>query len=200
MDRVRRIPFIAALLLAVILTGCGGEEPVTHESQAITIDSEGTVLCEFVEDFSEDYYDVEELKNMVSAEIAGFNSDRLRDDAAELVETEKKDGSVRMSIKFATTSDFMEFNDCLLVYDSVSSARDSGYTFSGDLKDREGNRITSDELAKLQNAHVVICDAAYTVETPYDIKFRSGGINLTGKHTAVPDAGVKLPMVLILSK
>ena len=98
MDRVRRIPFIAALLLAVILTGCGGEEPVTHESQAITIDSEGTVLCEFVEDFSEDYYDVEELKNMVSAEIAGFNSDRLRDDAAELVETEKKDGSVALTV------------------------------------------------------------------------------------------------------
>ncbi len=200
MDKMKTM-IAVVLLLAVSLAGCGSEDaPSVHDGQAVTIDAEGTVLCELVESFDKDYYDADELKSIVSEEISEFNGERLRSDAAQLVDVKKTGDKVRMSIRFATTSDFMEFNDCLLLYDSVAAARDSGYTFSGDLTDKNGTKITSDALSRLQNAHVVICDDPYTIETPYDIKYCSGGIDLTGKHTAVPGAGVKLPMVLILNK
>lgn len=200
MDKMK-MTIAAVLLLVLSLAGCSSEEgPVVHDSQAITINAEGGVLCELVEGFEKDYYDVDELKSIVSEEISEFNKERLRSDAAQLVEIKKAGDNVRMSIQFATTSDFMEFGDGLLVYDTVTSARDAGYTFSGDLKDKNDEKITTKALSGLQDAHVVICDQIYTIETPYDIKYHSSGVSLAGKRTAVPEQGAKLPIVLILAK
>lgn len=185
MKHIRFIMPAAVLALgAAILTGCGQNE---SEASTISVDRNGRIAYLIYEDFSEDYYDIQELSDMASKEISEYNSEyiseKIRLESVESVQ--KDDGSfAKVVMDFDSADDFTAFNEQSLFYGTVEEARENGFTVSSSLVDKDGEKLPEEFLDEHADRHVIITSDKSRIITPFNIEYATKGVKLNGKKEA----------------
>ncbi|MBQ6416837.1 MAG: hypothetical protein IJJ65_11380 [Butyrivibrio sp.] len=194
----RFVGVICAFMLLSCLFGCGSDEGLLT---TVALDKNGKITNTIYEDFSEEYYDVTELTQMTENEISSFNAERLTEKITlDAVDKISDGNAVKMVLKFATPTDYAEFNNTVLYYGTVQDALDRGYSISSDLIDENGLKINSDALEDNKDNHIIITKDRSVFITPYNIVYSSNGVSLKGKKEAVLSSSASEEIQLILSK
>ncbi len=185
MKCIKQVTLAAVLLVgAMAVTGCGQQD---KNVSTISIDKDGKISYLIYEDFSEDYFDIQELSDMASEEIAEYNSEYISEkvklDSVESVKGD--DGSfVKMIMDFESSDDFTNFNQESLFYGTVEEARDKGYTVSGSLVDKDGEKLPDDFLEEHAERHIIITTDKIRMVAPFNIEYATKGVKLSGKKEA----------------
>ena len=177
---MKRRMFILLLTSVMLFTnGCAlGMGNVTQDT--IIVNKKGTVSGIIVEDFSKDYYNVEELNKMIQEEIAAYDSssEKVKLNKFEITE----DNKVYADISYATDEDYKVFNDIDFFCGTVSEAYEAGYAFA-DMQSVNSGESGLDAKSVLEKGtmKVVVFSEAVAVKVPGKIAYVSEGISLIGK-------------------
>ena len=122
--------------LTVALVGCGGDPEVTETT--IEVRKNGSVIHTIVEEFSEEYYDLEELMSVIQESCDAYNDSAGRK-AVSVGDVEVTDGVLTAVMTYASVSDYASFNGQALFAGSIRDAYNAGYTLDVTLQSaREG--------------------------------------------------------------
>ncbi len=185
-------------MLAAFLTACGSE-PV--EVTTIEIDKEGALTNVIYDEFSEDYFDVDELSEMAGREIEAYNAEFLSERVSlGDVEYNKDDRFVKFSMTFKSAEDFSRFNQETVFYGTLSEAEEAGYTISTSLVDKGGETLDETFIEEHPDNHIIITTDKSNFKTPYKIRYMSKGVVLLSDKEAVLQDVTGDSATLLLSK
>ena len=192
---------VPVLLSVFFLFGCGSDN--NEETSNIAIDKDGKISYVMVEDFSKDYYSLDELESMVRSELEiyndGWDEPHIILETSELI-AKDDDSKVKLSLSFETSDDFTAFNEDYLYYGTIEEALGSGYSLSPSLVDKDGNPLEDGFFDDNQGLHIIITNSKTGITCPYNISYMSKGITLNGKKEAVLSDTLNDEVQLILSK
>lgn len=213
MRRYMRLIVSAMLILSLMvsLAGCGNknkEIAFEPEVSSIYVCDNGTVLGATVEDFSESYYDIDELKSFVEEQVISFNEAAGAAAYAYDTEESEEDDNLPVSIKDCYTTnegkavlilecsdydDFYTINN-LAEYDNVISSvevttisemKGSDETFDVDeLFKADGSNANMKKVLKKNKYHVVKTSGTGTVAVQGIIKYVSADVVVNEDATA----------------
>ncbi|MDD3367959.1 MAG: hypothetical protein PHP50_03585 [Lachnospiraceae bacterium] len=173
--------------VSVITLGCGSQ---TEDGTIVSVEKNGSVKNTIIEDFSAEYYDVEELKNLVLTEIAEYNKanggNAISIDSLE----QKKDSTdVRVVMNYATAEDYASFNETEFFYGTVAEAKEAGFSVTEPLVDASdtAKTIGADELNDMTDYHMLVASDAVAFTLPNKILYASEGVTVDGKKAAGTD-------------
>ncbi|MCR5282264.1 MAG: hypothetical protein K6E18_02755 [Lachnospiraceae bacterium] len=180
------IRVLSLLLSAVFLAGCSfgpgaGEMP---DGNGIRIDKNGKLTQLIVEDFSQSYYNAEELKGQIEqkiAEVGGSGDEakiRLKD------YTLSEDKNLRVTIEYDTAGLYADFNQRELFCGTVAEAVAAGYVLP-EMKTPEDTALSPETLSGMGDAKIVVFEEAMQVITPTEIKGIGTDLVLAAPNKAV---------------
>lgn len=178
-----------ALLLSGCLIGllCGCGAGTKIDTNTVILDKKGAVTEAIVEDFSQPYYDADELKAEIESKAAKYNSETGVEDAVSLEKLElSEDKVISVRLTFKSCGDYASFNEKELFAGTVADAYAAGYTFSS-MKDvnQENVVLSAEDVLEKGSMHIVILEEAQQVIVPSDICYISDGVSLVSKKQAV---------------
>jgi hypothetical protein len=190
---------VAASMVALTLTGCGGDK--TSEVTAVSIDKDGHVSNVIYEQFDKDYYDLEELSKMAEDELEEYNSEYLTPKITlDKVESVEDGDYVRVSMNYDSASDYSNFNEETLFYGTIEEAEAAGYKVSDGLVDSKGEKIDSSFAADHPERHIIITNDKSNIIAPFNIEYTTKGVSLVGKKEAKLADATAESIQLLLSK
>lgn len=178
---------IKAILMTgvVIFSLCACGQDVSTEETSVKIEKDGTVVNTIIEEFDETLYNVEDLKSMVLSEVASFNS-ASDGKSISVDKLEAKDGKVTVSMTFAGTGQYAEFNEKVLFYGTISEAYQAGLDFDITLNStkKDGGQIGKEEILGMNDYGIVILEEPIAVMTPSKIVYASSNVEVLSAKSA----------------
>ena len=166
--------WLCFLLVFILFIGGCGTTDNTQET-TITIRKNGQVTHQMVDYLDEDYYDYNELLEMVQQEVESFEPGgvSLKDSHWSA------DGTNRVSVKlsFADCDVFSAFSRELLFYGTVAEALDRkiiGNVLLSHVED--GSALSETDLLQMGNHKILITDVQALIECPGNPTYYSPGI------------------------
>ena len=159
MKKFMMMGVLAAFILG--MTACGTEDASVEENlmNSISIEKDGSIESIIVEDFTESYYSVEDLKNMIQDTITDY---RNQDPDSEItLETcEMVDQKVKVVLKYNSADTYSGYNSETLFVGTVQEAYAEGYDMNMSLTgtDKEGTKIGRQELLNMGENHIMIME------------------------------------------
>lgn len=159
MKKFMMMGVLAAFILG--MTACGTEDASVEENlmNSISIEKDGSIESIIVEDFTESYYSVEDLKNMIQDTITDY---RKQDPDSEItLETcEMVDQKVKVVLKYNSADTYSGYNSETLFVGTVQEAYAEGYDMNMSLTgtDKEGTKIGRQELLNMGENHIMIME------------------------------------------
>ena len=189
---------IMAMLMSVVLTlgltACGhtvGDVDLELGQSAIYIQKDGMVSYAVSESFDKDYYDKDELKKEIEAEIKAYNasSDASVDDAITLDSFSVSKKVATLSLDFTTTYDLLNYmlNDNRVekdkfyigTIDSNDDCKISGNFVEPGKKDK----IKAKTIKSVTDSNILIVDEQYKVQV-------EGNVLYTSDNCKIDDDGI----------
>ena len=183
---------IMAMLMSVVLTlgltACGhtvGDVDLESGQSAIYIQKDGMVSYAVSESFDKDYYDKDELKKEIEAEIKAYNasSDASVDDAITLDSFSVSKKVATLSLDFTTTYDLLNYllNDKVYIgtIDSNDDCKISGIFVEPGKKDK----IKAKTIKSMTDSNILIVDEQYKVQV-------EGNVLYTSDNCKIDDDGI----------
>ena len=171
--------------MASFICACGLGSKV--DTNTVAFDKNGEVTETIVEDFSQPYYDIEELKTDIQTEISQYNAKAGSEDAVELGDVELTDEKViYVEMEFKSSADYKDFNEKELFWGTVADAYGAGYEFTS-MRDvsQEGIVLSAKDVLEKGDMHIVILEEAQQVIVPGKIAYTSDGVSLVEESRAV---------------
>lgn len=179
----RTMAVIAALFLTAALTGCGGDTEAQNTGSGVKLQKNGKIVQTIAEEFAEDYYSAEELKEQAQQEAEAYN--QLNGSGSVKVGSVKaEDGTVQMDLTFADSLDYASFNHVTFFAGKASEAAESGYSLDVTVKSADGSASAGQEELLAEDYHIVITEEAGVLQTYGDILFASDNVVLNGEREA----------------
>ena len=205
---------LLVLSLMILLAGCGNKNKeivFEPEMSSVYVCDDGTLLCAGVEDFSESYYDINELKAFAEEQVASFNEAAGGAAAAYDTEESEEDDNLPVSIKDCYAledkavlilackdyNNYYEINN-LDEYEEVISSievttiknmKNSEEAFEADIFKADGTTVAIDKVLKKNKYHVVKASGKGTIEVQGVIKFVSANVVVNEDATAATVSG-----------
>lgn len=176
---------------ASMTTACGSSFKASESTVYIT--NKGTVIGADIEDFSEDYYDEEELKNYITDSVGRYAAENgdgsIELDDFQIVSSSDGKSTAHLYLNYATYIDFAQFEDVLLYTGTTAQAQADGYKFNQKFQQAEDGVITggadAQEFLDSEEFHAVIIKKNTLVKIDGTIAYISeGNVELTAKDTA----------------
>lgn len=181
------------LLLGLLLTGCGEQEevyePVT--SNTIEVTEEGRLIAYIVEDFEKEYYDINELAEMVRTEIDAYNAKKpsLSTQAGQVpVLVDKvmmaEDGSAKavVALNFQSTAAYEDYMGKEVFFGTVSEALEAGYELDEKLFDvKKGEALPANKLERNGKRTILIVEDSVSVRPGEKVLYLSNNAALTAE-------------------
>lgn len=210
---------VLMLSLVLSLTGCGNknkEIAFEPDLSAVYVCDDGTLLCATVEDFSESYYDIDELKSFVEEQVIAYNADKAG--VSEAYESDEsgaseEDAELPIAIKDCYTldnnavlilscddySDYYEINNLYEYSDVITSVetttvnelKTAGETINAGMFDEGGSAVSIDKVMKKNKYHVVKVSGTGTVYVQGIIKYVSADVVVNDAATAATVSGTE---------
>lgn len=183
------IMIVMVMALMYALTGCGRVNASPSDMDTLSVTKEGKLVQTIVDQFDQNYYDVDELEAMTQEKIALY-SEGNGDIVCESVE--ENEGVVIVKIAYQSGEVYEDFNDSEFFYGTVQEAAGEGYSIKS-MVSNDGQALSEEELAQIENNHVVIIRTEAEEElcvNVYDkILYISADAVLSGKKDAIIEAG-----------
>ena len=140
------VVLILVIILAMFVFGSCGN---AFESNANTVYvlEDGRVISTSVEDFDENTYIKDSLKDYIKQAINTYNAEN--ENAVKQKSLKAKDGKATLVMEYATAEDFEKFEGTDIFVGTVAEAVAAGYTFEGDfanVTDGKAKIAASDEF------------------------------------------------------
>ena len=180
----------AVLALCLFLSGCG-DETETVQVTSLRIGKDGSVTSDIVEDFGKENYTLESLEVMIRDEADRYNAGG-RPNAVTLnsiAMSETEEGKVWVTMQYASSADYMEFNGVELFYGTPAEAEAAGFKLNVELVGASdaGSRIGWEEMLDMKTAHILIIRQSAQVSQvvlPEKILYMSEDTQLVGNKIA----------------
>ncbi len=177
---------ILAGCLISILCGCGlGKEEV--DTTTVSFGKDGKITQTIVEDFSQSYYDAEELRSDIESEIAEYTSKSGNEKAVVLDSVElDEDKVIHVELEFAGYTDYKTFNERDLFCGTVADAYAAGYEFTS-MRDvmQENVVLSAADVLEKGDMHMVVLEEAQQMVLPGKIRYISDGVSVVSEKRAV---------------
>lgn len=180
---------IMLMILMCVIAGCGKVNASPSDMDTLSFQKDGRIMQTIVDDFDQNYYDVDELSAMTQKKIDLYSDDE-DDIVCEAVE--ENDGMVTVKISYKTDSDYTDFNDRELFFGTVKEASTAGYAIKDMVVDN-GESISDATLEQIENNHVAIIQTVAGEELGVNvygkILYVSSEVTQSGKKGAIIHAG-----------
>lgn len=181
---------IVGLLLTAImcLAGCGN---AVIQTDTLSLLKDGTATYTIISDFSEDYYDLEELKVMAQEEVTAYGS------GVQITEAVVEEGVLNFQYTFDTLSHYAGFMETACYQSTVEQAIKAGYKSDTHLASaKDGNTILMND-EKIQRHQLFVWNEAVAVRCSGNVLYYSGNLKLKGKTDVVPKEGSSGPYYVV---
>ncbi len=179
---MKKIGFIVvAAAMAAVFTACGMkyDEPDESVKGRLMIHSDGKVDAHICGEFSQDYYNEDELADMVSEELVAYNG------TITLLSHKQEGNEVSLDLAFDDCSLYEDYMTLKLFCGTVQEAYDRGYDFNRALKRANGSDevIGKAQLTNMADRHMLIFEGARTCICPGNINYYSQELKLINANT-----------------
>lgn len=170
-------------LAALCLMGCTKSIP---EVSTLSMDKSGKIFYTLVEDFGKSFYDAEELKSEIEADVAAYNK-KFDTAHLQLEVFEVEEGKATLQLIFDEARYFTDYSEEGFFAGNIAEAREAGYDLEGEFLGADGALTDLSQISNAEKAKVLILKEALHVEVPGTILCvaPSGGVQITGKGEAV---------------
>lgn len=173
------------MLFVLTLSGCNEESNDSFAETTISIDKKGRISQQIVESFDKDYYDVNELKQEFEGAISSYNQSADTAEAIKLKDIHVEDGSVYVSLDYASAKDYSELQKEQLFVGTINDAYNAGYMMSVTLKGtQEGDKIGKVEIMGMSDKHIIILSEPVRVHAYSNIKYVSANVDVISETDA----------------
>ena len=178
------------VITTVLLSSCNGmpKEIKADEvkEETIYMRSDGSSQVAYVEDFSEKYLNLDELKGYISSELSSYNK-KYGDKAAVLSEIELKSGKVKAVLTFKSSEIYEAFNSKKGENNARFLKADKALSEFGEQSFTAGEKKAADEVLS-DEYNIAVVKGPVLFQTGDKIKYYSGG-NLYDSHHIRVDEG-----------
>lgn len=187
-----------SMFLVASLYGCADSEN-SEDVTTVSIDKSGKVTGTIVETLDKEYYDIEELKTIIDADIAQYN-EQAGEDKIILESTDMNEQLAKAKITYADGESYAAFNDMIFFTGTVEEASAAGYEIdSADLKCVDETADAASYLAD-SSMRVIILEEPVRVRTFGNIRAMSSQMTLVNKKEATAVENEEQQLYLILFK
>lgn len=184
---------ILAIMSSMLLMACGNIKPA--QVNTVSVDKKGSVTGTIVEDFSQEYYNADELKQMIDDEIVAFNQ-KAGADHVVVSNYDVAQGKASLVLKYVSYEDYAKFNEETFFVGTVSDAYDAGYTFV-DVTSFDGQEtLPKDKVLERGTSQLMICEAPQDYVVPGKITYVSGNVTINDKKTVTVAEDGELAYIL----
>ena len=181
---------LCILCLAAMLTGCGREPEVTETT--IEVKKNGQVVHTIIEDFSESYYNMDELESTIQQACDTYNASAGKEAVVLKAAKENDDHTVTVVMQYADASAYSAFNKLALFVGTVKDAFNAGYDLNVTLSSLKGDgeQIGKEDLLKMGEKHIAVVREAVNVRVWDKVRYGSEDVEATAnaKTVSVTDA------------
>lgn len=173
------------ILIMAVFAGCS-MKAFDADEDTVYVQKKGTVIGAIVEKFEKDYYDAEELEEMINSEVAEYNGTTERK-SLEVASFEVASKMVKLFINYETAEDYAAFNKTDFFTGTVDEAVTAGYEFDGkftDAKDKDASVNAKKDILKQAEYNVVILEEQINVQIDGEILYVSENTELLAKNLA----------------
>ena len=165
---MKKLALYMVLAICVVMLSSCKKEKVTIEidkveENTMLIQTGGGVQVATVEEFNQDYYNIDELREFITTIISKFNQEVNNEAAIVLKELEQADGNAIMVLNYETMEYYAQFNEVEAKYlpsisqedvedfpDMLDSTGDDDYVFKDAvLEDEEYKAIILNEAYRV---------------------------------------------------
>lgn len=167
------------------LSGCGSDDSAVTET-TIEVKKDGSVVHTIVEDFSEAYYSVDELKNMIQSACDSYNASAGAD-SVTVEEPQLTDGILSVRMKYRNAAAYAGFNKQALFVGTVKDAYSAGYDLDVSLVSLEDEdaSIGREDILGMGEKHIAIVRESVDVKVWDKILYVSKDVIRTGNNRIV---------------
>ena len=158
----------AVLVIVIVVIVClvTGVFEKRAEKSILTLEDDGTIVCEEVTEFEADYYDGSELQSYAREQVAVYN-DANGADRVRLERVAVGDGDAYMRTRYQSPEDYRQFTGYEIFQGTIAQAQEAGYTFSdtfvGVENGAKGDSVGSDQVLSDTEKKVLILRENITV-------------------------------------
>ena len=189
------------VITTVLLSSCNGmpKEIKADEvkEETIYMRSDGSSQVAYVEDFSEKYLNLDELKGYISSELSSYNK-KYGDKAAVLSEIELKSGKVKAVLTFKSSEIYEAFNSKKGENNARFIKADKALSEFGELSfieaDSDAGKKKAAGEALSDEYNIAVVKGPVLFQTGDKIKYYSEG-NLYDSHHIRVDEGKEAVVV-----
>ena len=157
---------LCVLILActTCFVACGNQEKDngsaagTDFTTVISVNKDGSVESKIVEEFSQEHYDIEELKAMIENSISEYMQSAFGSEI-KLKSCKKTDDDVTVEMEYSDYKAYSEFNGEEFFSGTIKAAYEAGYDLNmtlNSVNNENSSAISKQELLNMGDKHIVI--------------------------------------------
>lgn len=157
------ITVMIVVLMALALSGCTaspGQAGGFETENVVGVRKDGSIMAVMVESFDEAYYQIGELEQMITAEVADYNADKGVE-AIWVDQVATQNGLVNVRLKFADPKTYGEYTDSFFFSGTISEAIAQNIDLNQTLHNPldAAQTIGANEISAMEKSWIMICDA-----------------------------------------
>lgn len=163
---MKKVLLLATMIATVFLCACSEQKPEEIGATTVYIRNDGSVIATFVEDFSQSYYDAEELKSDAEAGVLAYNTS-AGEDKVEMTFFEVEGNVAKMQMEFADAATYTDYIGETVFYGTVAEALEEGRDLKFSLTNvQDANDVIGEhELLSMQDSYIIIVEDAVRVRS-----------------------------------
>ena len=177
---MKKTGIIVMLMIFCIFVGCGNKDELGENT--VEVSQKGWIKATVHETFDKDYYDKDELQDMLEQEVVEFNAENGKD-SVEVDSFKVSGGSVKIIMNYSNWADYAHFNDVQFFAGKVSDIQGKNYGTNVSFVSRDGS-----ETAALYDIdgdyYVILLEEKLVVQTPGKIVYVSDNVTVEGEKLA----------------
>lgn len=178
MRKAEKLLLLAASV--VLLSGCSMK--FSAEEDSVYVNKKGEVLGAIVESFDKDYYDKDELQDMLEQEVVEYNAENGKD-SIEVDSFKVSSGLVKVIMNYSNWADYAHFNDVQFFAGKLSDIQGKNYGTNVSFISRDGAENTTLEAID-GDYYVILLEEKIVVQTPGKIAYVSDNVTIEGEKLA----------------
>ena len=169
------------LLAACLLAGCSFPGGATRTT--LSIDENGRLTEDIVEDLNGEDYTAEELQSFVESSLAAYNP--AEEEKIKLLSCRVENGSVKISLQYESVEDYAAYNQIICFQGTLKQAEDAGYSLDRSWLEPNGSEGDPQIIREREKEwKVFIVSEPIHVKVPDKILYASENVRITGRLTA----------------